>query len=141
MNDMLNSMLDSTLDDLADLPEFKIYPNGTHRVTISFEEKDVNGHPSVELKMAAIGTEELSNPSDTPLSAGEVGSVLYMLDNEFGQGGLKKILQVLGKHFGLGNLREIMEASAGLECLVTTKQRQNKEKTQSYLSIYSIEVA
>ena len=141
MNDMLNSMLDSTLDDLADLPEFKVYPNGTHRVTISFEEKDVNGHPSVELKMAAIGTEELSNPSDTPLNAGEVGSVLYMLDNEFGQGGLKKVLQILGKHFGLVNLREIMEASAGLECLVTTKQRQNKEKTQSYLSIYSIEVA
>lgn len=139
-NSNSSSLLDSTLDDLADMPEFKVYPNGAHTVSISFEEKEVNGHPSVELKMVAIETQELANPSDTPLVAGDTGSVLYMLDNEFGQGSLKAILKPLGQHFGLGNLREIMEAAAGTECMVVTKQRMNKDKTQTYLSVTSIEV-
>jgi len=133
-------MLDSTLDDLADMPEYKLFPNGAHNVTIAFEEKAVNDHPSVELKMTAISTEELANPADTPLNAGETGSVLYMLDNEFGQGALKNILKVLGQHFGKNNLREIMEDSTGLECQVVTKQRMNKEKTQSFLSVASLTV-
>jgi hypothetical protein len=134
------SLLDSTLDDLADMPEFKVYPNGAHIVTISFEEKSVNDHPCVELKMVAVSTEELANPEDTPLVAGDTGSVLYMLDNEFGQGSLKAVLKPLGQYFGIGNLREIMDAANGAECMVVTKQRQNKEKTQTYLSVTSINV-
>ena len=134
------NLLDQTLDDLADLPEFKLYPNGAHTVTIQFEEKTINNHPCVELSMIAVRTEELSNPSDTELTAGDTGSVLYMLDNEFGQGALKNLLKPLGQHFGISNLREIMDASAMLECLVVTKQRQNKEKTQSYMSVTSLTV-
>ena len=135
---MLNDLLDANLDDLADLPEFGVFPAGVHKVVISWEQKTVNNHPSIELKMKAIETEELSNPEDTPLTAGAEGSVLFMLDNEFGQGKLKQIIKPLAGATGQGQLRGIIEASNGMEVSVVTKVRQNKDRTQSYTDVSKI---
>jgi len=138
MSEMLNNLLDANLDDLADLPEFGTYPAGSHKVTIKFETKEVNGHPCVELQMVAIETEELSNPADTPLKPGQQGSVLYMLDNEFGQGALKKTIAPLAAATGQSQLRAVMEAANGMEVTVITKVRQNKDKTQSYTDVSKV---
>ena len=138
MSDMLNSLLDANLDDLADLPEFGTYPPGSHKVTIKFESKEVNNHACVELQMVAIETEELVNPADAPLKAGQQGSVLYMLDNEFGQGALKKLMVPLASATGQSSLRAIMDAANGMEVSVVTKVRQNKDKTQSYTDVSKI---
>lgn len=137
--DMLNSLLDANLDDLADLPEFGTYPPGAHKVSIKWESKEVNKHPCLELQMVAIETEELANPeADQPLVAGAQGSVLYMLDNEFGQGNLKRTIKPLAEATGLSSLREIIEATQGMEVTVVTKVRQNKDKTQSYTEVTKI---
>lgn len=138
MSEMLNDLLDANLDDLADLPEFGVFPAGVHKVVISWEQKVVNNHPSIELKMKAIETEELSNPEDTPLTAGAEGSVLFMLDNEFGQGKLKQIIKPLAAVTGQSALRGIIEGSNGMEVSVVTKVRQNKDKTQSYTDVSKI---
>jgi len=134
----LDSILDSSIDDLADLPEFAVYPNGVHRVIINFEKKEVNKHPSVEMKMKALETVELANAGDTPLEAGTEASVLYMLDNEFGQGSFKAIMKTLGEATGAGKISEIMEAAQGMEVQVVCKVRQNKDKTQSYTGVTKI---
>jgi len=137
--DMLNGLLDANLDDLADLPEFGTYPPGAHKVSIKWESKTVNNHPCLELQMVAIETEELANPeADQPLVAGAQGSVLYMLDNEFGQGNLKRTIKPLASSTGLSSLREIIEASNGMEVTVVTKVRQNKDKTATYTEVTKI---
>lgn len=137
----LDSLLDSTLDDLADLPEFKPYPNGAHQVTIAFEKKTVNKHPAVELKMTAISTLELSEPTDAPLEKGSESSVLYMLDNEMGQGKFKEIIKILSAHFGAGKKNaEYIEEAKGLQCTVVTKKRSNKDKTAEYTDIVTMTV-
>lgn len=137
--DMLNGLLDANLDDLADLPEFGTYPPGAHKVTIKWESKTVNNHPCIELQMIAVETEELANPeADQPLAVGAQGSVLYMLDNEFGQGNLKRTIKPLAAETGLSSLREIIDATQGMEVTVVTKVRQNKDKTQSYTDISKI---
>lgn len=138
MSDMLNSLLDANLDDLADLPEFGTFPAGSHLVTIKFEEKEVNSHPCIELQMTAIETKELSNPADTPLKAGDQGSVLYMMDNEFGQGNFKKMIKPIAAATGQSNIRGVMEAANGMEVEVVTKVRQNKDKTQSYTDVTKV---
>ena len=143
MNDTTNidNLLDIALDDLADLPEFKTYPNGAHRVTISFEKKEVNNHPCVELKMKALETLELSDAAkDQPLEAGTESSVLYMLDNEFGQGKFKEICKPLGQHLGVAKLSEIIAGANGMEVVIVTKVRQNKDKSQSYTDVVSLAV-
>lgn len=134
----IDSLLDSSIDDLADLPEFAVFPNGLHRVVINFESKKVNDHPSVELKMKLIETVELANAADTALEPGAESSVLYMLDNEFGQGKLKTVISQLKESFGGTSLREVMENANGAEVSVVCKVRQNKDKTQSYTDVTKV---
>lgn len=135
----LDSILDSSIDDLADLPEFAVFPNGVHRVIIDFESKEVNKHPCVELKMKAVETIELANPAaDTPLEAGTESSVLFMLDNEFGQGKFKSIVKTLAEACGTSSIKETVEAAKGMEVQVVCKVRQNKDKTQSYTDVTKV---
>jgi hypothetical protein len=137
-NSAINSLLDAQLDDLADLPEFGTYPAGTHKVSIKWESKTVNNHPCIELQMRAIETVELANPTDAPLSAGSEGSVLFMLDNEFGQGALKALMKPLAAETGQGSISGIIEATNGMEVTVVTNVRQNKDKSQSYTNVKKI---
>ena len=138
--DALDSILDSTLDDLADLPEFAVFPPGAHQVTISFEQKEVNKHPSIELKLKLKETLEMADPSVPPPVAGTESSVLFMMDNEFGQGKFKEIIKPIAAHLGTSSIRQAIDGAAGMEVVVVTKVRQNKEKTQSYLDIVSLTV-
>lgn len=142
----VDALLDGTLDDLADMPEFKPFPVGTHAVTLKIIDKTaakdrVNGHPGFEIKMVAVETLELANSDDTPLVAGAETSVLYLLDNEMGQGSFKKILASAAEHFGAKSNRELIADLQGATVAVVTKQRQNKDKTQTYTDIVELKVA
>ena len=44
------------------------------------------------------------------------------------------------EHFGISKVSELIEAANGSECLVVTKVRQNKDKTQTYMDITKIQV-
>jgi hypothetical protein len=142
----VDALLDGTLDDLADMPEFKPYPVGTHAVVLTIVDKTaardrVNGHPGFEVKMKAVETLELANPDDTPLTAGAETSVLYLLDNPIGQGSFKKLLASAAEHFGAKSNRELIADLQGATVAVVTRQRQNKEKTQTYTDIVEMKVA
>ena len=142
----LAGILDNTLDALADAPTFEPYHPGGHKVVIEFEGHGnkplvINKHPAIKLKMKLVETLELNDPSLTPQVAGSEGEVLYMLDNEMGQGTLKRILKSLGEHLGADKTnRQIMEEAKGLECVVITAHRQNKDKTQTYTDVKEIKV-
>lgn len=136
----LDDLLDISLDDIADLPEFKVFPAGAHRCTMALEKKEINKHPAWELKLVAIETVELADPAEVPLEQGTESSVAFMMDNEFGAGNLKRVITPIAQHFGVSKLGELAEASKGAEVLAVTKTRQNKEKSQTYLEIVSLQV-
>lgn len=136
----LDNLLDSTLDNLADLPEFSIYPAGAHRVTVEFEQKEVNKHPSIEAKFKLLETLELADPTAPTPAAGTESSMLFMMDNPFGQGKFKEVIKPIAAHLGVTSIREALEGSKGMEVVVVTKVRQNKEKTASYMDVVSLQV-
>lgn len=136
----IDSLLDGTLDDLADIPEFKPYPAGTHKCHISITQKLINKKVAFEVAMKAVETIELANASDTPLEKGAETSVAYFMDNELGQGQFKAVLASLAAHFGAKSNRELIADAQNLEVLVVTGVRQNKEKTKSYTNIVEIAV-
>ena len=136
----MDKLLDSTLDDLADAPEFKPFPAGTHKVTITILQKKIGTHPAFEVGMKAVETIELSNSDETPLAAGATTSVAYMMDNDLGQGNFKKILASLASHYGAKSNRELISEAQNAEVLVVTKVRMNKDKTQSYTDIVELQV-
>lgn len=137
----IDSLLDGTLDDLADVPEFKPFPAGAHKVSVSLEYKVINKHPSYIVKMTAIETMELHDATkDEPLIAGAKADVAYMLDNEIGQGNFKRVMIAAANKFGKKSNRELVEDLKNVEAIVITKVRQNKDKTQSYTDITEIEI-
>lgn len=128
----LDSLLDGTLDDLADMPEFKALPAGSHRATIKWEMKEVNEQVCPDLGITIIETMELADATATPAAVGDKTNVLYMFKkkdgtaNEIGQGQFKEIMKSLAATYGAKSPRELMAESNGAEVLITTKVRTDK---------------
>lgn len=139
MNDM-DSLLDGTLDDLADMPTFKPFCAGAHMLKLSFNAKDkINDIPTVKVKLVHISTEEKSDEDVAP-TPGDETEVAYMLQkkdastgkmvaNELAQGQFKQLLAELKTGLNLPDgtsNRAVMEAAEGLEALCITQVRKGK---------------
>ena len=144
--DAMDNLLDGTLDDLSDMPEFKPYPAGVHKCYISFESKEINKFPAVEVSLKAIETVELSaGDSEGPLAEGAVTSSAFFLKHsnsevaKLGQGKLKEILKALQPSYPSAvSMRELMKEASGSVVMVATGQRPNKEKTKMYTDILMV---
>jgi len=137
----INNLLDATLDDLEDLPEFKPFPPGAHQVTASLSLKEINKKQCVELEMKMIETLEVSDSNDAPAKAGDSCSTIFMLDNEYGRGNLKKVATPLGTALDTGILREIIEQAKDIECVVITSLRTDKnDKDKKYIQVKELTV-
>ena len=139
----IDSLLDVSLDDIDDLPEFGSYPLGAHKVLATFEQKDINGSPAVELGFKYISCESLTNSKDVEPKEGDMASVLFMLNNEVGLGKLKAMAIPMGVSLGLEkpSIRDIIEAVTDVECLIITSFRKNKNDPDSpYMNVKELAV-
>lgn len=149
----MDDLLDGTLDDLADVPEFKPFPAGAHIVKISFDaSKKINDMPAIEVKLTHIETAELVNPEDTAPKAGDSTNVIYILKkkddkgnvvrNELAEGQFKLLLASLAPAFPEATTnRTIMAAAEGFEVLAATSIRENKKDKNNikyYTSLDSV---
>ena len=137
----LDSLLDATLDDLEDLPSFQPFSPGAHKVTASFEEKEINGKAAIELNFIMLETLELADPQSAVPKPGDVSNTMFMLDNEFGRGNLKKCATPFGEALNLSTLREIVEGVKEVECVIITSVRTDKkDPDRKYLNVKEIQV-
>jgi hypothetical protein len=138
----MDSLLEGKLDDLADVPEFKNFPNGAHTAIISFKKDKVNKHPCIKVSLKGIETQELADPTkDKPIEAGTESGVLYMLDNPIGQGKFKELMKTFAEAFGIDKSpNQLMEEGANATVLVVTTQRPSKDKTKMYMDIVNLSV-
>lgn len=137
----LNNLLNVTLDDLADLPSFKPFAPGAHRVLATFGQKEVGGKVAVTLDFKLIETLELADPQDEMPKEGDTSNTMFMLDNEFGQGNLKKCATPFGVALNLSTLRDIVEQVKDVECIIITSVRTDKnEPDKKYLQVKEIDV-
>ena len=143
----VDALLDGTIDDLKDKPEFKAFPPGGHLCQVFMTPKAIKDVGSgVEITLKAIETMELASPDeDKPLEKGAETSVFLFFSHEnpmvseFGQGTFKEIMAVLKEKYGQMSNRKLMEAGNGNEMIVITGLRSNKDKTQSFTSIEAIQ--
>jgi len=139
----IDSLLDGTLDDIADMPEFKPFAAGAHVCTLKVEQKTIGDTkaPAFEVTLTVVETQELANPEkDEAPKPGDSTNVLYMMNNELGQGSFKKLLAAAAESFGPKKNRELIDDLQGAEALVVTKVRMNKDKTKSYTDIVSLQI-
>lgn len=127
----VDDLLDGTLDDLADLPEFGIYPVGAHKVKLHWDlNKEINKVKYVSLEFTGIETVELPAGSEaSPISKDQKANTLFDLKNEWGQGAFKAVMASLAAHYGSKSNRELCKESEGAEALITVKHRKDKKDT------------
>jgi len=129
----VDALLDGTLDDLADLPEFRPYIPGTHRVTYTIE-KDKKLKTVYYGKMKLLETMEQSNAEDKPLEVGAEAAIRYDLTNDYGQGAFKKVLSIAAEKFGAKANRELIDDMKNVECLVVTKLVESKKTAGQFFT-------
>lgn len=148
MTDSIDSILDETLDDLADLPEFKVYPAGAHRVLATFEQKEINSKQAVDLSFKYVEALELAEPETEENPApkqGDACNTMFMLDNEYGVGNFKKCSKPFSEALNFATGREIIEGVKDVECVILTSVRtvankQDPDDVKHYLNVKEIQV-
>jgi hypothetical protein len=132
------SILDGTLDDIADLPQFLAFPTGAYIVHLpnGLEEKTIANHPALSMKVKCVEIKELANPGEATLvKVGDQGDIAFMLDNETGRGFAKIVLKAIGERIKSKNNREIIAASKGINALLVCKKTIDKEKQREYMNL------
>ena len=141
MSDSINDLLDVKLDDLADLPTFKPFSPGAHKVLATFGTKEINGKAAVTLDFTYVELIELADENDEAPKAGDTANTMFMLDNEFGQGNLKKCALPFCAALNLETIREVIEQVKDVECVIISTVRKDKnDPDKMYLSIKEIDV-
>lgn len=137
-----DALLDATLEDLADLKSFEPWPDGTYSATvIDAGTKTVNKHPCFFFKLKLKSIVEMAEETETPPKEGDESEVLYMLDNEVGQGKLKKVAADVMAALSCSTLRELKDAIKSAEILVVCSRQYNKEKKRYYGDLQAMTLA
>lgn len=142
--DILNSLLDTSISDLKDLPEFKVFPEGAHKCTFNLEVKMIGTSPAVVFKFKAIETLELADAvNDKPLLPGDECDIANQMDNEFGQGLVKAVAAMACEASGAdpetASLRDSFAPYIGGEIILFSGRRPDKkDKTKFYTVIKQV---
>lgn len=125
----IEDLMDASIDDLKDLPGFEVPPKGHYKLKVSLEKKEVNGHPSIEARLTVLETLELAQQNDTRVEDGTKFSQLFMMDNEWGQGGFKGFAMPIAAGLGLhgATIGNVIKAVQDVTIAATIKHRYHKE--------------
>ena len=139
----IDSLLDGTLDDLADAPEFRPFPVGSYLLSVHLEaDKNVKSIYYARLKVEE--TIELANPEEVPMEKGGETSVRMDLTNEYGQGDFKKIMSAIAAKFGAAPNRALLEQVTlpnNVIFAAVIGQQVNKKNDKVYNTIVEVTVA
>ena len=134
------NFFDISLDDIADLPEFKNFPPVAYQVEVSLEKKDINKHPAVVFNLKCIKVLELVDPDSEEIAEGTESNVSYIMDNEFGAGKFKAIVAPLAELYETRNVAEIIRKAKNVSALVVIGSRKAKETNKEYMELISLEI-
>lgn len=140
----IDQLLDSTLDDLADLPEFKTFPAGAYNGMVKLSVKKMGDNTGVEFHFTNQEVVELSDPTAEAPAAGATTSVGFLLNNEYGQGALKKVLESMKAGLNLPegtSNREIIVLCQDINCMAVFGVRADKnDATKVYQQLKNVTV-
>ena len=150
-NNTLDSILDGTLDDIADLPSFAAWPAGAYRALLvdGFKQKSINDKTAFELKLKNKEVLEITNAAEAEEApkVDDETSLTFGMDSDIGKGFFKEAIMPFVKHLGLdpktpGAIRAAVESSKGLEVLVVLKRTSKTVdgETKHYPKLVKIEI-
>lgn len=138
-----SSLLDRGIDDIDDLPGFRVPPNGVYSLKANMTLKVINDKDTVEAGFEVIECIEQNDPNEEPCKPGDKFNVLFQLGNEIGEGKLKEFVVPFADHFGERNLGKLVtETIKDVIITATIKQRADKnDPDKKYAGVSNVQVA
>lgn len=137
----IEDLFNASIEDLADLPSYETPPAGAYILRVSMDVKKINEKDAVEAAFEVIETQELANPSDTPVLAGTKFSQAFLIGNEYGLGNLKKFLAPFQEHYQSANIGALIGEIKDVTIAGTVKTRKDKnDPDKVYGSVVNIAV-
>lgn len=137
----LDSILDASIDDLADLPEFKAPHAGIYGLRVSLEMKAINEKPAFVAHFVINECKELANASEVPEAehskAGDKFDIAFILKdkdgnrNETAEGFFKKFMAPFHAHYNEKSIRTLVEGPLKDGVDITAKVSRKKRKTEA----------
>lgn len=140
----IDSLLDATLDDVADLPTFEPFVAGVHSVSMTMGQVVINESPCIEVNFVLKDTLELAEPTkDTKQEPGSKANTVCFMDNEMGQGTFKMFAAAIVAGLGLdptapGVNRQALTECKDLDAVIITSIRVDKKSNRSYLQVKEV---
>ena len=145
MDDIFDALLDKSIDDLADLPEFKVPDTCMYKLLMTTEGKAINEKPAVVAHFTVAELLELADdsvPENERAKNGDKFDIAFILkdkegnDSEIAWGKLKQLTAPFSEHFEEKNLRTLLKeklnTAVSITAKVTKKQRKDdKDKYQA----------
>ena len=97
--------------------------------------KAIGAHPSFCFKLKLKGVVELTEEDATPPKEGDETEIVFMMDNEIGQGKLKEVSAGVMEALGATNLRQLKDAAKGLEVVVVLSRKFNEKKDRWFADL------
>lgn len=112
----LFDLLDKSIDDLADLPAFKVPDTGVYMLHVTADMKEINKKPAVTFSHKIRGIVELAEdiPEAERAKPDDKFDVAFILkddngaDNEMGWGRLKEYLKPFEAYYGEKNIKTLL---------------------------------
>lgn len=138
-----DAILDKSIDDLADLPEFKVPDTGIYKLTVQAEAKPINDKPAVVCKYKVREVVELADssiPEESRAKRGDGFDVPFILkdnegnDSEMAWGRMKEFMQPFEAHFGEKSIGALVKRLAAEPVDITAKvtKRQRKDDKEKF---------
>ncbi len=148
-----DALLDKSIDDLADLPEFKVPDTGMYKLTVQASTKIINDKPAVQVDVTVREVVELVDttiPEADRAKNGDKFNLLFILKNDKGEdmeiswGRLKEFSQPFQTHFNEGHLGKLLSGPLAQPVDITAKivkkaRKDDKEKFDARISDISID--
>lgn len=125
--DEMDDLLDRSIDDLKDLPEFKVPETGVYKLSVTVGAKFINDKPAIECNYVVRETVELADATATPAMPGDKFSVAFFLKDkdgqpsEMGEGRMKEFAAPFETHFGEKHLKTLFRTHMNTPVDITAK--------------------
>jgi hypothetical protein len=137
---------DFLLDDIEDMPGFVTPPTGSYTVRLEkgIEDKIVNDAPYYNIPLTITSVMEVLpsalEEGETLPKEGDMTSLLFKRDNEFGMSNFKQFVKSIAEKFNARKVSEIRAAAVGLDMVVVIKRKYDKKNDRHNLNIVTAAV-
>lgn len=143
--------LDTSLDDIEDLPQFVQLPTGAYVATLvnGIVAKELAGKETTPVFEFAFTLKEVVevNPDALDAEAGEempkpgdIASFIFQRNNVFGMGLFKEAVKPIAARLGTSQIGALLEGSKGMEVMLLITREKKKGAEKSYSRIKKLEV-